>query len=406
MASSQSLFTSDQLESTTLVVSAKKQKIETKPTTSSHSHNPDAASECMPVFFTGERISVPELILSYLDGDIDSGLEERESKQVSVEERQQLTFFGKNFFELMAVRVANLVLLGDEKSVEEALTIVKKNPSLINYIVITKDQDGNVVNGTPLQIAAMAGDVNLTEVIPQEKDKGMVERLALASGLSEEEVAKQLHVVTSKEAEQENEKRKQHILKAIIDFGNGILDVMTDNDIILEGLQKLCQPIIEQLEASLKPDPNVIITSGYIFDPRILSEAAKWFKENINRFGGYHSIRSEVLCINGFAKLQKKFSARDFQIITAGIGKLVDNRVIPPRASRDAKLNSRLGVRVYIGFSGVAMRDAAMTDFIARMVPQRVGWLEEAWVGLEKLMSNKSMSIVKLTASSQLTAHL
>jgi hypothetical protein len=394
MADSRSLLTSDQLDSA-LVVSAKEQEIE-PVATPSHSHNPNAPTECMPVFLTGGLDSVPELILSYGDGDFDSSLDEKGSEKYSIEKRQKLTLFGKNILDLMALRVANLVLSADEKSVEEALTIVNKNPSLVRYIVITTDDNGNTVQGTPLQIAAMAGDVDLQEEISPEKNRGIVERLASASGLSKEEVKKQLHVITSVEAKQENEKRNQRILKVIIDFGNSILKAVTDDNIALEDLKKLCQPIIDQLEVNLKPDPGFIITSGYIFDPRILSEAAKWFKENVNRFGGYYSHGSDLLCISGFGKLQKMFSARDFQIIRAGICHLVDEGIIPPRVLIDKNLKSRTGVHYYIGFNGTRWHCAAMTDFVAPMVRKRIGWVVEAWEGLEKLMSDKDTIIAGL----------
>ena len=46
---------------------------------------------------------------------------------------------------------------------------------------------------------------------------------------------------------------------------------------------------------------NEIITSGYVFDISILDQATLWFedKENLDRFGGLWTLKSDVFWVNG-----------------------------------------------------------------------------------------------------------
>src|SRR3990167_4206260 len=377
MAGSQSLFNTDTTES-------KEEKEEQKSctpviphsasSTSSQSiyslhnkhnefrHDPDAKHEAMQVYLSDPA----EIILDYLDGAVllnRQGDEEKETRKINC-----LTLFGRkaeDFISQEASELARLILRGEEKEVEEALALVQQNPDLLRYFAKMKDPRGRWVQRTPLQIAAMAGDVDLREGIREEKNRGLVERLKLAGRLPDEEVKEQLEaVLTSKEAIEANEKRNNRVLDVIKAFGEGIIQKANEykgNN--FAEFQTLCQPVIDQLEKELTPNPNEVITLGYIFDPKILQLTAEWFEKNVHRFGGWWSIQSDVFWVNGFGLLQSNLSSRDAQVILAGIGNLVDYKIIPPRSlnNRDGTSyfynpSSRLGQNFYLGYWGTRAR--------------------------------------------------
>ena len=63
--------------------------------------------------------------------------------------------------------------------------------------------------------------------------------------------------------------------------------------------QSICQPVIDQLEKALQPDPQSVIRLGFIFDVKIRRDAEKWFSDNVARFGGWWSNLSDVFFVNG-----------------------------------------------------------------------------------------------------------
>lgn len=95
-------------------------------------------------------------------------------------------------------------------------------------------------------------------------------------------------MINSAEAKAANDRRNERILSAVKRFGKAILlkskeykgDKEDYNN--FKAFQALCEPLIEQLERDLRPDPHEIITSGYIYDPAVLVEAHQWFEEHLN----------------------------------------------------------------------------------------------------------------------------
>ena len=304
---------------------------------------------------------LPAIVLDYLDGDVLS----YDEKPIPAKSRQDLMLFGRKYHELISTDasiVAELILKGEENDVEEALKLVRQNPSLLHRQAKAKDPLGRWIQGTLLQIAAMAGDVDLKAGIIEEKEHGLVERLKLAGKLSAEEVAEQLKVITSDEAKQANEKRNQRVLDVIKKFGEGIIKKAEEfkSDRSFKEFQIQCQSIIDQLESDLTAGMKEVIISGYIFDPSILQKAAEWFNDNQHRFSSFWSNRGDVFWINGFGKLQSKLSSRDAQIILKGAGNFIDDGEMPNRTLNNAdgtsdffNLTSRLGVDFYLRGCGL-----------------------------------------------------
>lgn len=265
----------------------------------------------------------------------------------------RLTLFGETYLNMQQTeemtRLGKMVLSGEENDVETVLTEVKKNPALLDIVITVKDPLGTPVTGTLLQLAAMAGDVDLRDGIKKEKDRGLVERLVDAGNLSKERVAKDLACITSKEAQDANDKRVERYLTIIKKFGNSLCEGKITND-----------EAIVQLEKELLEERSKAVNAGFIFDPRILHDTAKWFEENINRFGGWWSPQSDVFWVNGFGKLQNLLSSRDAQVARAGIGNEVDEGEMPERSLKNPSgdshfynASSRLGRDFYLGYYGV-----------------------------------------------------
>lgn len=313
-------------------------------------HDTEEKDEVMSVHFT---YGLPEVVLDYLDGDIDITPPSDEKTKCLTPSYESVKLFGRNAIEVVVSGAGKRILSGEEKDVEDALAIIKKNPDLLRYQAIAIDPQGRYVKGTLLQIAVMAGEINLKRIIVDEKNHGIVERLIAAGNLSEKEVAEQLQVITSKEAQQENEKRNQLILVAIEKFGKGIYQAKINKNMSFEAFQSLCEPLITQLEEDLQAATKGVITSGYIFDPALLHEVANWYKTNIKHFGGWWNIKSDVFWVNGFGKIQSKLSSRDAQTIRNGTSELVDDHHIPPRTLENPDKGPRLGLDFYVTHDGV-----------------------------------------------------
>jgi len=345
---------------------------------------------------------LPEIVLGYLDNDI-KPIQHRD-KQTKYPSQSYVRFrlFDRTLEDVMsyeAARLGNLILRGEEKEIEQALALIKKKPILLHCKTEATDPLGRVVKGkTLLQIAAIAGDVDLKQRIGEEKDRGLVERLIAVGKLSKEEIAEQLEVITGVAAQKENKARNERYLTAIKKFGIGICKVKADDK---DEFERNCIDHIKQLEQDLQAESEKEITSGYIFDPAILEEAVKWFEDNIESFGGWSSTKSDIFWVKGFGKLQRLLSSRDAQVVRAGIGRLVDSGALPPRLLNDPEQlpdfynsSSQLGVDFYLGYGGRQERSVGLSIWV---VCDDGGWGGvPARFGVHKLMSSKNISIAKL----------
>jgi len=369
-------------------------------------HHPDAPGEVMTAHFTD---GLPQIVLDALGGDIDipphilsAALNKDDSKteEKHATKQERFTLFGRSVLELMhseATDVGNLILNGEAKEIETAVDRIRQKPHLLRYKILAKDRLGRPVHGTPLQIAAIAGDVDLKADIKEEKDRGAVERLIIAAGhLSQEEqeeIDQQLEVVIGNEAQDKNDARNKKIVDRLIQFGEDIIrkgqeykgdKKYTDKN--FQTFQASCQSLIDKFEEDLQLTTKAVITSGQVFDPKILQTVAEWFETNAKRFGGWWTLQSDVFDVNGFGTLQRLLSARDAHVVRAGIGRLVDNGIVPPRQLANADGSSHFNTDSRLG------RDFSL-DYYGR--PARAACAGCARLG--KLMSNKNSSFSKIT---------
>ena len=281
----------------------------------------------------------------------------------------RISFFSKNVAQIQhwLTSAANDILEGSQASVARVIALIKKYPLILQYSTQGRDRLGRCVKGTLLQIAAMAGDVNIRELSEEEKNhRGIVERLREAGNLSAEDVAKQLHpVLFSEEAMQANAARNKRILDAVKQFGESILQTVIEeparwSETALKAAQEKCQLAINAFQTTLQNTFKDVITSGYLFDISILHEAMVWLetKENLDRFGSWWQLKSDIFWVNGIGSLQSITAARDAQVVRAGIGNVVDGRALPARDLKNEDgpslflPSSRLGLDFFLGYVG------------------------------------------------------
>jgi hypothetical protein len=298
----------------------------------------------------------------------------------------------------------------NEGKIDTALALVRANGrEVLNVPTCGRDRFGRRIEGrTLLQMAGMAGDVNLREKKTEEKeDHGAVELLAQAAGLTKDEVTDQLFpVLFSEGAKKENETRKQRVLTVLIKFAESILkrkaELPTKWHMIEEfkAAQAKCQPEIDKLRNDLlRIVSNQIIISGYILDSQIFVDLTQWFEkpENLKRFDGWWSLNgwwsliSDLFWVNGYGLLQYVAAARDAQVCHAGIGPVVNDRLLPARSLKNSDgsshfdSSSKLGLDFFLGYYGG--RERRFT--LGRRAVDAVG----PYVG--NLMSSKNKSIAK-----------
>ena len=278
------------------------------------------------------------------------------------------SFFTKNLAHILN-QTANDILDGSQAKVDRVIKLVKEKPFILNYPTEGSDRLGRRVKGTLLQIAVMSGDVNIRELKEEEKQhRGIVELLQEAGKLSKDDVAKQLQpVLFSTDAIEANAARNERIFAAVKQFGESILQAGIAEEPaqlsaeVLQPAQVKYQSAIDAFRATLQATLNDVITSGYVFDTSILHQAMTWFEQenNLDRFGGWWTLASDVFWVNGIGSLQCVASSRDAQVCRKGIGDVVDNYQMPERGLKNADrsslfslTSSRLGLDFFLGYYG------------------------------------------------------
>lgn len=301
------------------------------------SYNPETKTEAVPnTFFLPPGVT--DIALGFVGNDFQN--------QPSTSTQPQITFFGTPFLDMLhteATQLGNMILQGEDKNIEIVLASIRQNPSLLNAIVTAKDPNGTLVTGTLLQIAAMAGDVNLKPKIEDETQRGLVERLAEAGGLSKDEVAKALECVNSQPAIQANEARVARYLAIIEKFGTSLCD------------GENITATLAQFEKDLDEERKKPVSSGLILDPIILHHMLQWVDDNTYRFEALSDNKCDAF-FKGLGKLQSKLPARFAQLTRVGLSNLVHHEVIPPRTLNNSdntsdfyNSNSRLGIDFHLG---------------------------------------------------------
>jgi hypothetical protein len=252
-------------------------------------------------------------------------------------------------------------ILSDNPDPEKVIAVVQKDPSMLNHPVNTVWR-GRKIFGTLLQIAAMAGDINLRDKKAGEKDHGIVERLM--PYLPAAEVRRQLQVVFPTGWEKISAARIQPYIDATMVFMEGIIKIQiqlqhTIKDWHITNQAKLkaaCQPHIDNFQTALNTHADEVITSGYIYDPSIIDRVIELFVSNVGRFGpwgGWDSEKTNLFWVIIIGSLQASLLGCDRQVFKTGIFYVVEKGQDVDRSSNSAADRlAELGTSFFLDMSG------------------------------------------------------
>jgi len=257
--------------------------------------------------------------------------------------------------------ISNMTMLYARKAVERILALdvqpqeivdmIRQNPSIRDCVVEATDHRGRRLRGTPLQIAAMTGEFNVTDD-PEEKAKeGIVE--CIWDEYPEAEARRQIRAVFPENWQAITDARMQPLVTAVEEFMKAILAAKVTDYAALEIELK---DAIEKFEKAFAPNPNQIITSGLVFDPKIIRIAMELFEAKLDQLGGYQSLKNDVFWIHGIGTLQANESGRDFRSSKKGIG---NDEVGALSRDIHGPVDLLLGRSFFFGYFGDAVETVA-----------------------------------------------
>jgi hypothetical protein len=240
-----------------------------------------------------------------------------------------------------------------QKDVKKAVALLVRNPKLLRCIVEVSDEQRRIIKGTPLKIAIMAREVRCSytakgifkfkrkkHLQPYLQEMGIVESLIIKSDLSLQEIRDQLSVITSDEAKKENERRNNRILTAVklawYSLFNDIESKALSSEIKSEkengAFLKVKERMIEQLiKESLKHPKEDVIQSGFIFDPRVITQIFYFFNEQLRilsnkKLSEIVYSMANLFFVKTIGKMQKMLSKRDLEAYYYGLSDFIEKR--------------------------------------------------------------------------------
>ena len=267
------------------------------------------------------------------------------------------TLFG-NLSKLYAAQ-ANLAAFhlvnGDKVTADE---LVDANPAILSCIVETTDRDGNSTKVRLFELAAMYGSFNIHETqLPCQKDFGLVERWM--RHLPPVEAAERLKALNLSWSAERMEASK----KAVTEF---LTDMAKAKATTYDELKVELAMSHAKFQRFFKPDPNVVLTTGYIFDLQVLDATLDLFAQHLNGLGGLYSDKSNLFAILGFGYLQDRASMFDKQVFISSTYDAIQNKKMP-----NSSINSVAGVPNSLAGLG--------KDFFLNEFGRRLAWACSGW---------------------------
>jgi len=212
-------------------------------------------------------------------------------------------------------QIATHILAGERS---KALSLIRDHPSSLECIAGARDGFGRYAEGTPLGLAAAAGNPELVREI--------------RSLLSEEEADAQLHAQFPPGWEAETKERMQRYRNAAIKFPQRLKAAgeLPKSLSFAEVIEKR-KEIVHDYRMSLRPKPeDPAIITGLIVDPLIYPEIRNQFKASEADVGGWGSNEVDLLWGVGFQSLLGAGPAILGQILIDGAHKYDSTDRIPP----------------------------------------------------------------------------
>lgn len=222
----------------------------------------------------------------------------------TLDDCNNFTLFGKNALPAFyAFEIGTHLLHGRRM---EALTIARRYPKSMLCVTQVRDLLGRLVEGTPLQIAAAAGD--------------HIPVLYLRELLTAKEAQAQLNAQFRAGWEQETKDRMEHdYLTPFKKFANTIIKTRLSSRGInsFNQAKNECKEAIREYRTRLRPNLNnsLAITNGLILDSQIYLDAYKFISTEINHLVHWNSIEMNLIISIGYQSLLGVSSAFFAQMI-------------------------------------------------------------------------------------------
>lgn len=263
--------------------------------------------------------------------------------------QSRLTLLG-NITALYSQQIAHNLLWHID--VNNTLELAKQYPSSLLIPVEIKDPHGQRVRGTPLQIIAAAGDYNTRKMKPEEKNYGLVERLRPCFP-NPDDFDQQLKQWFEPDSEKQiTNKLMAPYVSALITLGR---EIITSQELLTPEppsgmhysrypeffLESLRAPSVAKLRTkfieALTPDPNHVVTSGFLFDLQIFIDFEEiWEAFATNSKVGdkerpnlrpFNHKEGTLFAAIAFPALQARVQRIDLEILIHGISSVIDGEI-------------------------------------------------------------------------------
>lgn len=271
------------------------------------------------------------LIFEYL-------IDERNEKQFKYTYQRALTFVGNisALYTAYATQISFYLVWNIE--VDKTLEFAKTNQECLTIKVEIKDPHGQRLKATPLVALQMAGDRNPRELKKDEKDYGLVERARPCFSTIPDEYDRQL-AEWSRDSKEASRITMAPFVTAIKILCQQIIDSKEiTNPYHFKNYLDL--PMAQQFREALKPNPNHIVTAGFLFDVQIFLDFIEIFKMNISNdnvkdkkgpnLGEWDSLKSALFDAIVYPALQARVQRCDLPHFIKGVG-YNEEKEIPKR---------------------------------------------------------------------------
>jgi len=316
------------------------------------------------------------IVNDYLAGDFDvSGY--------SFEDCKSFTLFRKNAVPAFIATIATHALHGRRT---EAVEAAKKHPESLICITQARDPFGRLAEGSPVDLAAAAGNRRLTE----ELMKLVPEKL---QSEAKRHLARRFHPGWEKETQ---DRMKQCYLDPLIRFTDQLEKAKKlPKDIPFKQAILERKAMIDEFRVAIRPKPDdAPITTGLIFDPEVYSDIDQLFLNRKDDLGDWYSPESDLFWGVGYQSLLGAGSAVIAHVVISGANNYFDHHRDPVEAVifKDGTLYfldnpaAGIGVDFVVSFYGVKYGDTC---------PSIDDWGAWHWrVGNH--MSSKNINIAEL----------
>lgn len=247
---------------------------------------------------------------------------------------QQGTFFLKKIDVLSQIRAAEKIAhdLLRRIDVEQNLELLVNNPQYltVKILEVTSRRGQRIQDVTILQVLCMAGACNPRALRSDEENYGLIERVYEL--FSDREVAdQQIKVLQDRGFDAATQKTMAPVKEAINDMIQTIIEA---KDLSGE-FSALLDRYAPKFKKDLIPDPEYIVNSGFLFDVSIFLYFFNQYEENIEKLGGWNSLKSDLVAAIIYPHLQACTDPGDLELFNAGIDLVLSGASDAPLPSAD-----------------------------------------------------------------------